>query len=106
VPLDHSNTAGPARNFKIVGAAGTIGVITPISNEFCESCNRIRVTASGLAKGCLFASEGVDLKPYLLGDDDKLKEVLYQIMWKKPSQHRLLNVDSAHAPFAMAQIGG
>jgi cyclic pyranopterin phosphate synthase len=106
LPLDHSHAEGPARNFKIAGAAGTIGVITPISNEFCESCNRIRVTASGMAKGCLFASEGVDLKPYLRGDDDKLKEVLYQIMWKKPSQHRLLNVNSTHAPFDMSQIGG
>jgi cyclic pyranopterin phosphate synthase len=105
VPLDHGNTAGPARNFKIIGAAGTIGVITPISDEFCASCNRIRVTASGMARGCLFASEGVDLKPYLQCDDDKLKEVLSQIMWKKPSQHRLLKVDS-HAPFTMAQIGG
>jgi len=106
VPLDQSNTAGPARNFKIVGAAGTIGVITPISNEFCESCNRIRVTASGVAKGCLFGGEGVDLKPYLRCDDDKLREILSQIMRTKPSQHRLLNVDSAHAPFTMAQIGG
>jgi len=104
--LDHGNTGGPARNYQIVGAAGTIGVITPISNEFCESCNRIRVTASGMAKGCLFASEGVDLKPYLRCDDDKLKEVLHQIMWKKPSQHRLLKLDSAHTPFTMAQIGG
>jgi cyclic pyranopterin phosphate synthase len=106
VPLEHSNTAGPARNFKIVGAAGTIGVITPISNEFCESCNRIRVTSSGVAKGCLFAGEGVDLKPYLRGDDAKLKEVLAQIMLKKPAQHRLLHVDSGHTPFAMADIGG
>lgn len=106
VPLDHSHMAGPARNFKIVGAAGTIGVITPISDEFCESCNRVRVTASGVAKGCLFASEGVDLKPCLRCDDDKLREVLSQIMWDKPSQHRLLNLDSPHAPFAMVQIGG
>ncbi len=106
VPLEHSNTAGPARNFKIVGAAGTIGVITPISNEFCESCNRIRVTASGVARGCLFSGEGVDLKPYLRGDDAKLKEILSEIMWKKPAQHKLLNVDSARTPFAMAQIGG
>ncbi len=103
-PLEHSNTAGPARNFQIAGAAGVIGVITPISNAFCESCNRIRVTASGVAKGCLFADEGVDLKPYLRCGDDKLKEVLSQIMWKKPSQHQLSN--AAHAPFDMAQIGG
>lgn len=106
VPLEHSNTAGPARNFKIAGAAGTIGVITPISNEFCESCNRIRVTASGMAKGCLFAGEGVDLKPYLRGDDAKLQQALVQIMWKKPAQHKLLDLDSAHKPFAMVQIGG
>lgn len=105
VPLNATDMAGPARNFRIPGAAGTIGIITPISKPFCNTCNRIRISATGLAKGCLFASAGVDLKPYL-GCDEELKEILGQIIRHKPAQHQLLNPQFAHTPFAMTQIGG
>ena len=58
VPLVGPEMAGPARNFKIRGAAGAIGIITPVSGHFCDSCNRIRVTSSGFARGCLFPGKG------------------------------------------------
>jgi cyclic pyranopterin phosphate synthase len=106
LPLSDCDTAGPARSFKIIGAAGTIGVITPMSSKFCESCNRIRITASGRAKGCLFDSEGVDLKPFLQCNNDKLREILYRIMREKPAHHMLLDSDPSRKPFAMAEIGG
>ena len=105
-PLDAAERAGPARNFRIVGAAGTLGVITPISHHFCDRCNRIRITATGMAKGCLFAGHGVDLKPYLRAGDEVLREVLRQIVTRKPARHNLLAAQSARAPFAMAEIGG
>ncbi len=105
VPLVGTEMAGPARNFKIHGAAGAIGIITPISGHFCDSCNRIRVTAAGLVRSCLFAEEGVDLKEYLRSaDDGKLQGILRRVVTGKPGRHHLANEE--HAAFAMSQIGG
>jgi cyclic pyranopterin phosphate synthase len=105
-PLGDADRAGPARNFRITGAAGTLGVITPISHHFCDRCNRIRVTATGLARGCLFAGHGVDLKPHLQAGDEVLREVLRQVVTWKPVWHNLLAAQPAYSPFAMAHIGG
>ena len=105
-PLNAAERAGPARNFRIAGAAGTVGIITPISHRFCDRCNRIRITATGLAKGCLFAGDAVDLKPYLRAGDEALRAVLLQVVTRKPMSHNLLAAQPAHSPFAMAQIGG
>jgi cyclic pyranopterin phosphate synthase len=64
------------------------------------------VTASGIAKSCLFARGGVDLKPYLRQGDDALREALRQIATNKPAWHNLLNPQPEFAPFSMAGIGG
>jgi len=107
LPLVGNEMAGPSRNFKISGAAGAIGIITPISGHFCDSCNRIRVTASGLLRGCLFADDGVDLKPLLHGaDNGPLRETLRRIVTGKPGRHHLAEDESAHGSVAMSQIGG
>jgi cyclic pyranopterin phosphate synthase len=99
--------AGPAQEYRITGGAGTIGVITPITGHFCGDCNRIRVTASGLAKGCLFSGTGVDLKPYVAsGDDIGLDRALREIVTVKPGMHRMSSLQADHVPFAMAGIGG
>jgi len=106
VPLVGTEMAGPARNFKIQGAEGAIGIITPVSGHFCDSCNRIRVTASGVARGCLFSQEGIDLKQYLRSSGDRqLREVLCRLVTGKPGRHRLAD-ESEHQPFAMSQVGG
>ncbi|HEY6871804.1 MAG TPA: GTP 3',8-cyclase MoaA [Geobacteraceae bacterium] len=105
VPLVGAEMAGPARNFKISGASGTIGIITPISGHFCDSCNRIRVTAAGRVKGCLFAGEGFDLREYLRSADDReLRETLRRIVSGKPGRHHL--TEEEQASFAMSQVGG
>lgn len=107
LPLVSTEMAGPSRNFKISGAAGAIGIITPISGHFCESCNRIRVTASGLVRGCLFASDAVDVRPHLKNDDaGKLREVLRRSVMEKPGRHRLADEDSGRGAVAMSRIGG
>ena len=105
LPYVSAEMAGPARNYKIRGAAGAIGIITPISGHFCDSCNRIRVTAAGVAKGCLFAGEGIDLKPYLRSaDNGELREALCRVVTGKPGRHHM--TDEGHEAFAMSQIGG
>ena len=105
--LVSAERAGPSRNFKISGAVGAIGIITPISGHFCESCNRIRVTASGLVKGCLFANEAVDLKPYLRNaEKDDIREIMRRIVMEKPGRHHLAEAVSGHGTVAMSRIGG
>lgn len=107
LPLVSTEMAGPARNFKISGASGAIGIITPISGHFCDSCNRIRVTASGLVKGCLFSGEGVDLKQHLRSPDNtELRETLRRIVTGKPGRHRLADESAEQGSIAMSQIGG
>jgi len=98
--------AGPARNFHIPGALGRIGVISAVTCNFCDDCNRVRITATGLARGCLFHENGLDLKPWLrTGDDAGLKEAMSQVVYEKPTGHGLDDEDGP-APFAMSRIGG
>jgi cyclic pyranopterin phosphate synthase len=105
-PVPNAGAAGPAKIFRIPGALGTIGIITPISNHFCASCNRIRVTASGVVKGCLFDNGETSLKPYLDRSDDELRGVLMRVLRNKPDRHHLLDSESLITPFSMSEIGG
>jgi GTP 3',8-cyclase len=107
LPLVSSELAGPARNFKIEGAAGAIGVITPVSGHFCDSCNRIRVTATGQVRGCLFSERGVDLKPMLSGPDSSLLgETLRAIVTQKPGRHQLDEGGEGQLRVNMSRVGG
>jgi cyclic pyranopterin phosphate synthase len=107
LPMVSSEMAGPARNFKIEGAAGAIGIITPVSGHFCESCNRIRVTAAGKVRGCLFSDEGVDLKPLLLdADPDLLQQTIRRIVSQKPGRHHIAEEGAESATVNMSRIGG
>jgi cyclic pyranopterin phosphate synthase len=104
-PIGVADRAGPARSFRIPGSKGTVGVITPLSHHFCSGCNRIRITSTGLAKGCLFGG-GIDIKPYVRAEDDILRKALSGIVTRKPARHNLTLSQSAHASFSMAEIGG
>lgn len=99
--------SGPAREFKIAGACGTIGVITPLTGHFCHDCNRIRISASGKVRTCLFSDEEFDLKPVLSsGDLVSIQAVLNDMIMAKPASHGMTQTSSSHVPFAMSQIGG
>lgn len=106
--LESPQLAGPARNFRISGTAGTVGVITPISEHFCLDCNRIRITSTGQAKGCLFANTSIDLKPALQADENnrQLTRTLKGIIAVKPAGHLLNPAECHHEAFSMASIGG
>lgn len=107
LPLVSAEMAGPARNFKIGGAVGAIGIITPISGHFCESCNRIRVTASGLVRGCLFDNKSVDLTSHLRSSEHaQVREILQRIIIDKPGRHHLEEDEPGHGTIAMSRIGG
>ncbi len=105
--MDKGAFAGPSRDFKIVGAEGSIGVITAVSGHFCSDCNRIRVTSGGEAKGCLFSDEKTDLLPYLRpSNSERLAEVLQKIVSTKPERHSISDVGYNHRNFTMSQVGG
>jgi len=106
-PQERDGLAGPARTFRIYGAAGTIGVITPVSGHFCGECNRIRVTASGRARSCLFSESGIDLKRFLDGGDEAgLMAALSAVVARKPGRHSLAEKEQNYTPFAMSAVGG
>jgi cyclic pyranopterin phosphate synthase len=107
VPLEHTEMAGPARNFRILGSTGIVGVITPVSHHFCSECNRIRVTSAGLVKGCLFSETQVDLKTIVRGgSEEALAAALGAIVQSKPDRHQMNPEECHHQAFSMSSIGG
>lgn len=107
VPMEKEDLGGPARYFRIDGGAGAVGVITPVSCHFCGDCNRIRVTSNGVAKGCLFSREDVDLKPFLRrGNPAGLRKALLDVVRCKPDRHPLSPEGFGGEPVAMSVVGG
>jgi len=105
--VDKGPFAGPSRDFRIPGARGSIGIITAVSGHFCSACNRIRVTSTGQAKGCLFSDQKTDLNPWLRPPDQHgLAEVLREIVSGKPERHNISENGYTHKNFKMSQIGG
>jgi len=103
----NSERSGPSKNFRVQGAIGSLGIITAMTGHFCDGCNRLRVTASGTAKGCLFSGAGVDLRPILAtGDDKLLRQEIQRIVAAKPGRHELTDEGVETAPFAMSRVGG
>jgi cyclic pyranopterin phosphate synthase len=111
IPLGEEGNGhgGPARLFKFPGSAGEIGFISPVSDHFCKSCNRLRLTADGKLKTCLFSDELVDLKPLLRSgaSDMELEKKLDEALLRKPLHHHGLVsgvLKRCHLP--MVKIGG
>lgn len=105
--VDKGPFAGPSRDFRIPGAQGSIGIITAVSGHFCSECNRIRVTSTGQAKGCLFSGDKIDLVRWLRPPDHAgLAEALRTIVSGKPERHGISQDGYDHANFTMSQIGG
>ncbi len=105
--IDKGKYAGPSRDFRISGAKGSLGIITAVSGHFCSECNRIRVTSTGQAKGCLFSDQKTDLLPFLRPPDrEGLLQMLRTIVSTKPERHGISSDGYAHKNFTMAQVGG
>jgi molybdenum cofactor biosynthesis protein A len=89
--LPRGPDAGPAREYSVEGFVGSIGFISPISNQFCAGCNRIRLTSQGRLQACLFGSEGADLRePMRSGAaDDAILAAVRRAVWRKEERHPL-----------------
>jgi len=98
---------GPARYYHLPGAEGTLGFISALSDHFCSTCNRLRLTADGRLRPCLLSDEELDLRQTLRagGGRAEMQSLLAQAIRRKPQRHRL---DEALAPQgrAMSEIGG
>lgn len=102
---------GPARYWRLPGAAGTVGFISPLSQHFCTSCNRIRLTADGWVRTCLLNDRiGVDIKTPLRAGvrGAGLVELFREAIRKKPPSHELAGSIDGNGHFirTMCQIGG
>jgi cyclic pyranopterin phosphate synthase len=95
---------GPAAYSRIAGAAGSIGVITPMTHTYCGSCNRVRLTADGRLRTCLFGDHEVDLRTPLRAGVP-LEPFVRQAMAEKPEAHALLSRRNGGLR-ALSQVGG
>jgi cyclic pyranopterin phosphate synthase len=100
--------AGPAQRYRYRDAKGEIGFISPISQHFCQQCNRLRLTADGRLRPCLFGDEEIDLKgPLRTGaDDTTLLELFHHAILRKPARHHLNQDLASPCARSMSSIGG
>ncbi len=95
---------GPAKYYRLAGAAGSVGVITPMTHTYCGDCNRVRLTADGRLRTCLYGDHEVNLREPLragLG----LEPLFVQALAEKPKEHNLLQLRVGGLK-ALSQVGG
>lgn len=100
------NGVGPARYYRFPGAKGTIGFISPVTDCFCQACNRLRLTADGKLRPCLFSDDEIDLRgPLRQGASvEDIKRLIRQAVASKPERHKL--IAGVTCERFMSQIGG
>lgn len=106
-PVDGPLGNGPARYFQYPDAPGTVGVITPLSHNYCDRCNRMRLTADGRLRTCLFGTHEVDLKTPLRAGGDVVPAVK-EALADKPERHylQLGTASGSGGLSALSQVGG
>ena len=97
-PLGH----GPAQYWQAPGALGTIGFIAGVSEHFCESCNRLRLTADGRLRTCLFSGEETAVRPLIAHPGELRATILAAVSGKSYDRCRELRANER----AMSEIGG
>ena len=108
VPFTSRTGAGPSANYQIPGARGVIGFISPITKHFCATCRRLRLTADGKIRPCLFSDTEIDVKsPLRRGCDDREIERLLRLALEiKPERHFIHETPAGCYQRTMSGIGG
>ena len=108
IPVRSSKNDGPAKRYRFEGAQGEVGFIHALSHHFCDSCNRLRLTASGQLRPCLLSDHQEDIKgPLRAGcTDEDLAEIFFRAVRHKPSDHNLAIGDPQRVCSRMQAIGG
>jgi cyclic pyranopterin phosphate synthase len=107
-PAAPDNPAATAKRWAFADRRGEIGIIAPVSEPFCGHCNRIRLTADGKIRTCLFSVAEHDLRPLLRNgsSEDAMGEWLKGIVWQKEARHHIGESDFVPPPRSMSCIGG
>jgi cyclic pyranopterin phosphate synthase len=99
---------GPAKYFAFPESPGAVGVISPLSHEYCERCNRVRLTADGRLRLCLFGDHAIDLRTPLREGAGRqtIAQLFASGMLIKPERHHLRLGETASQMRAFSEIGG
>jgi GTP 3',8-cyclase len=108
VPISSQNTSETARRWGFADGRGEIGIIAPVTEPFCGHCNRVRLTAEGRIRTCLFSVHEHDLKSLLRAGvpDEAIAERLAEIVWHKEPRHHIGEPDFQQPNSSMSCIGG
>ena len=108
VPAHRHDPSQPAVDFKFADGVGRIGLINPVTQPFCGDCNRLRLTADGQVRNCLFSTAEWDARAVLRsgGDDEQLGELVRGCVFAKKPGHGIDSPSFAKPERAMYQIGG
>ena len=101
-------TSAPATRFVYKDGGGEIGVVASVTQQFCDTCDRVRLTADGQFRNCLFSVDEFDLKGLLRSgaEDKKITEALKKVVQSKWAGHGIGTVDFIRPARSMSQIGG
>jgi cyclic pyranopterin phosphate synthase len=108
VPITTGDPSETARRYTFSDGIGEVGFINPVSEPFCASCDRIRLTADGQLRTCLFATEETDLRAVVRSDapDEVLADTLRRAVWNKELKHYIGDKRFKRANRSMSMIGG
>ena len=108
LPVARSHPSQPATDFEYADGRGRIGLIQPVSQPFCGACDRLRLTAEGQIRNCLFSTAEWDARALLRGDgtDDELADLVRDCVRAKAPAHGINTIDFVRPERAMYQIGG
>jgi cyclic pyranopterin phosphate synthase len=108
IPEDRPDSSQPAIDFRFADGLGTIGFINPISQPFCQSCNRLRLTAEGKVRNCLFSTDEWDARQVMRngGTDADLVSLVRECLHAKKPGHGIDSPQFLRPGRAMYQIGG
>jgi len=108
IPVQSSNRSETARRWRIEGTQAEIGIIAPVTEPFCGHCNRLRLTADGKIRTCLFSLHEYDVKSLLRqgASDERITEELRGIVLQKEDRHHIGERDFVQPERTMSCIGG
>jgi cyclic pyranopterin phosphate synthase len=107
-PVASDNPSETAKRWAFTDGRGEVGIIAPVSEPFCGHCNRLRLTADGKIRTCLFSVVEHDLRSRLRegADDEELRNFLQEVVWQKEPGHRIGQPDFVPPSRSMSCIGG
>jgi cyclic pyranopterin phosphate synthase len=107
-PVESDNASSTSKRWRFADGKGEVGIIAPVSEPFCGHCNRIRLTADGKVRTCLFSVVEHDLRTLLRNgsSDEQIGEWLKGVVWQKEARHHIGEPDFQPASRSMSCIGG